>query len=321
MSFAKLLSSALALAALITSPDVSGQFDCMGEGNCNIAIDGLSDACITQIEITSGPLQVSTGTVSLSICDYKVLDGSCFDLGLDSKLQKEVPCQIVQEREPTGYRFIFKTYVTARVPGYSGTFSGDLLLLKSLNTFPKPLGDNQVPIVYSCIKDVILSNDQGNTLVLKRGSNVEMTTSQAKIICMLVGQCEVVVGGQQTSINPLIEIETETPVAAGPGVRVSAVVSKVLHSDIFTMRLDPGFESSFVLRSAGPDGDKVTAELHVVIDYKGAEYRAAGPLVLESDRLVHNFPGSGIGYRVQARTEFVNDNGDVIVIVRGQVHN
>ncbi len=321
MNVYKKLASLLAIVALAATVNVYAQFDCTGNGNCNIVIDGLSDACITQIEITNGPLTASTGSISLSICDYKALDGICFDLGLDPNLQHEVPCQVVQEQEPTGYRFKFKTYVEARVPGYPGTFRGDRLLLESINTYPNQLGDNPGPIPYMTTKHVVLTNGQGNTLLLERGSNVQMVTQRSKVRCTLTGQCEIFVGGQSTSINPIVEIESQSPVDAGGGVLVSIVDYKKLTSGVIEMDLFDAADSRFVLEPVGPDGYKVYAELNVVVTFNGEAYFAPGPLVLESQDIVPEFPGSGVGYFVQAPTEFVSDGGDVIVIQKGFLQN
>ncbi len=321
MNFFKKLSAALAVVALATSINVYAQFDCTGDGNCNIIIDGLSDACITQIEITNGPLTASTGSVSLSICDYKALDGICFDLGLDPNLQREVPCQVVQEQEPTGNRFKFKTYVEATVPGYPGTFRGDRLILESVNTYPNDLGDNPGPIPYVTTKHVILNNGLGNTLLLERGSSVEMTTIRSKVKCTLTGQCEISIGGQHTSINPIVEIESQTPVPGGGGTLISVVEYKKLISSVIEMDLYDAADSRFILEPVGADGYKVTAELNVVITHNGVPYFAQGPLVLESVDIVPEFPGSGVGYFVQATTEFVSDGGDVITIEHGHLQN
>ena len=304
-------------------------FDCTGDGQCEIILDGLSDDCLTQIEITTGPL-TGSGPIQLAICDYKALDGVCFDLELPPG--GESFCEIAQERVGGGYRFTYSSDVQATVPGVPGTFTGpDPLTLKSVNISPFPLGEDPNPVTYQVVSDVHLQNGMGNELILRQGSSVSIQTTKSKIICNLGnGTCEIDINGTPSLINPIITIESEEPTPAGNNTKIGIVTAKeLLAQGGFTLVLDPQRapdESYFQLTPVNASQDfpaQVNGYFAAKIDVNGVTYRSSDVLSVESTFPVNEWPpATGTAeYILSQPIQFFSDQGDVLTIHQGHVTN
>ena len=321
----KLFGCALA-AMLFCAPLANAQFVCTGDGNCQISINGLPQSCITAIELFTGPLSASTSTVQLAICDYKSLNGTCFNMELGGH---ENFCQVVEEEEQPGlYRYKAKMRPTATVPGYPGTFvAQNNLILRSVNLYPYHLGSNPTPVTYEVISDAIYVNGNGDRLAIARGSNTSMETVRPTTVCNLSGQCVIIINGVDTQIFPIIEIESEPLVQVQPGLQVAKVTAKQLQAGLgFEMRLDYERESNFVLRSLDFTTDfpaVVYADLNVVISYGGEEYRSSSNLLLQSANPVSEWPpaAGSAAYYVEEPVIFTSDSGNEIIVAKGKVVN
>lgn len=326
MNFLKTLGTAALVGTFCAASAFS--FECTGDSQCIFEIDGNTPpACIAAIEVFTGPL-TGSGPVKLAFVDYKSLVGTCFTL----KTNQEGINKITQTQEPTGFRFEYSSQlVEAEVPGYSGTFysnSGDLVL-ESVNTYPNELGENGgVPITYVVQNDVSMSNGP-NTLVLRAGSSVTMTTKSPTVYCTLNGECYINFNGVPSQRATEIEIESEQPADQGGGIRVGIVTAKRLLGDDFELTLNPDRapdESFFRLESLDPDQDypaNVRGFFASQIEYDGEIYRTEGVLEVESEGPVDEWPPApgAAQYRVTAPTIFISDSGLEIVIEEGHIFN
>ncbi len=319
---------AAALAVCIFSSAAAFSFECTGDGQCEIIIDGVDQACLTAIEIFTGPL-TGSGPIKLAICDYKSLDGVCFSLELPK--QSEL-CQIKQTEEQPGlFRYEYTSNVEATVPGYPGVFSGwDPLTLESVNLSPYELGNDPNPVTYRVNGDVLLSNGLGNDLVLRDGSSVSMLTKKPKIICDLTGRCYIEINGNGVNIDPIITIESEEPVDNGGVVRVGLVTAKqlVAANDI-VMTLGPDFapsESYFMLERINandPFPANVSGFFWTQIEHDGEIYRSNEALEVKSAFPVNEWPPAAgtATYYVAGPVQYVSDSGNVIVVMEGEIRN